>query len=284
MDNIQKISVLKQVSFAKFLEEAELWYLLSECENISLNAGEVLFEEGSFKESMFVILDGELEIYKKNKQIALRGKGEFIGEMSILESKARSASVRAITDSVVLEIDENTFLNFLSINTKVVWDILKTLSHRNRTDLDSIDLAYKELKRSEEEHRSILESMSDLVFKVDLDGIIYFANSAVKTLGYSVGELIGKHFSEIYNGKLEGKKGRCLLTQRSGSRSSTNIESELLVNPDSEIGQINWYLPFLINSDGLWDVPQEMVLKKDTPKNFIGTLLVARSDKMDLIV
>ena len=106
MNNIQKISAFKQVSFAKFLEEADLWYLLSACKNIYLKADQVLFEEGSFKESMFIVLDGELEVYKKNKQIALRRKGEFFGEMSILESKPRSASVRAISNSELLEIDK----------------------------------------------------------------------------------------------------------------------------------------------------------------------------------
>lgn len=284
MDSIQKISALKQVSFAKFLEEADLWYLISECENISLKADQVLFAEDSFKESMFIILDGKLEVYKKNKQIALRGKGEYIGEMSILESKARSASVRAVTDSVVLEINKNTFLKFLSINPKIVWDILLTLSERSRTDLALIDFGHKELKRSEEEHRNILESMSDLVFKVDPNGVIYFANKPVKALGYSVGELIGKPFSEIYDGNLDSKRGRHLLTRRIESRSTTNIESALLVNQASKIRQSSRYLPFLINATGIWNVPQKIVLKRDTQKEFLGTLLVARSDKMDLIV
>ena len=284
MDANQKISAFKQVSFAKYLEEADLWYLLSACKNTSLKAGEVLFEEGSFKESMFVILDGELEVYKKNKQIALRRKGEYFGEMSILESKPRSVSVRAISDSVLLEIDKIAFFSFLGANHKVILDILKTLSHRSRTDLDTIDFAHKELRRGEEEYRNIVESMSDLVFKVNPDGIIYFANQSVKILGYSVDELIGKPFSEIYDGKLDSLKMLYLLTQRVELRSSTNIEVALLVNPASNIRKINWYLPFLVNSVGLWDVPEKTVLKKDAQKNFLGTLLVARYDKMSLVV
>lgn len=135
----QKIAALKQVSFAKFIQDDDLWYLLYACESISLKAGQILFAEKSFKESMFIVLDGKLEVYKQHKHIAFREIGDFFGEMSILESKPRSAGVRAVTDSVLLEIDKGAFFNYIGSNSKVIWDILKTLSQRNRADLDVID-------------------------------------------------------------------------------------------------------------------------------------------------
>ena len=73
MDLRQKISALKQVSFFKFIPVADLWYLLYACESISLKDGQILFAEKSFKESMFIVLDGKLEVYKQHKHIAYRG-------------------------------------------------------------------------------------------------------------------------------------------------------------------------------------------------------------------
>ena len=105
MDLTQKISALKQVSFSKFIQDDALWYLLYTCESVSLKAGHILFAEKTFKESMFIVLEGELEVYKQNKHIAFRGVGDFFGEMSLLESKPRSASVRAVANSVLLELD-----------------------------------------------------------------------------------------------------------------------------------------------------------------------------------
>lgn len=110
MNPRQKISALKQVSFSRFIQDDDLWYLLYACESISIKAGQILFAEKSFKESMFIVLDGELEVYRQHKHIASMKVGDFFGEMSLLESKPRSASVRAITDSVLLEIDKGTFL------------------------------------------------------------------------------------------------------------------------------------------------------------------------------
>lgn len=279
----QKRFALKQVSFSKFIQDDDLWYLLYSCESIPLKAGQVLFAEKSFKESMFIVLDGKLEVYKQNKHIAFLEVGDFFGEMSLLESKPRSASVRAVTDAVLLEIGKDTFLNYISSNTKVVWDILKTLSQRNRADLDVIDSGYGELKRSEEKHRGIVESISDIIIQVDPEGNICFANRSVSTLGYEVNDLIGKRFSEIFDGKLGDKRKHHILTRRVGPRATVNLEVSLKVNPLSSLYGLIWYLPFLMNASGMWNVSQEVVLKKGASKEFLGSLLIARTDKMGLI-
>ncbi len=284
MTSNQKIDALKQVSFSKFIQDDDLWYLLYACESVSLKAGNVLFAENSFKESMYIVLDGKLEVYKKNKHIAFVEIGGFFGEMSLLESKPRSASVRAVTDSVLLEIDKGNFSTYISSNSKVVWDILTTLSKRNREDLDAIDSGYGELLRSEEQYRKIVESISDLILQVDPNGIICFANQSASTFGYEPNELIGKPFSEIFDGEWDDKTKHNILTRRVGPRTTTNMEISLKVNPASNLHGLIWYLPFLVNTSGIWNVTQDVVMKKDAPKEFLGSLLVARNDKMDLAI
>ncbi|MZH03436.1 MAG: cyclic nucleotide-binding domain-containing protein, partial [Nitrospinae bacterium] len=211
---------------------------------------------------MFIVLDGELEVYRQHRHIAFMKVGDFFGEMSLVESKPRSASVKAVSDSVLLEIDKGTFFNYIGNNPKIIWDILTTLSQRSRADLDAIDSGYGELKRSEERYREIVESISDLIIQVDLDGIISFANESVSTLGYEPDELIGKSFIEIFDGKLGDTRRHHILTRRVGPRATTNMEVALKVNPESTLYDVIWNLSFLVNASGMWDVPQEMVLKK----------------------
>jgi CRP-like cAMP-binding protein len=255
MTSNQKIAALKQVSFSRFIEDDDLWYLLYACESVSLQEDEILFAEKSFKESMYIVLHGKLEVYKQNKHIAFMEVGDFFGEMSLLESKPRSASVKAVSDSTLLEIDKGTFSNYISSNTKVVWDILTTLSKRNREDLDVIDSGYGELIRSEEKYRRIVESISDLILQVDPDGIICFVNQSASTLGYEPDELIGKPFIEIFDGEWDNKTKYNVLTRRVGPRTTTNMEISLKVNPDSSLYGLIWYLPFLVSTSGVWDVP-----------------------------
>ncbi len=284
MHSHQKIAALKQVSFSKFIQDDDLWSLLHACQIVSLREGEILFAEKSFKESMYIVLEGKLEVHKQNKHIAFMEVGNFFGEMSLLESKPRSASVRAVTDSNLLEISKGTFSTYFSSNIKVVWDILITLSKRNREDLDVIDSGYGELIRSEERHRRIVESISDLILQVDPGGVICFANQSASTLGYDADELIGKPFVEIFDGEWDDKTKFNVLTRRVGPRTTTNMEISLKVNPDSNLYGLIWYLPFIVNTSGMWNVPQELVVKKDASKEFMGSLLIARNEKMDLAI
>lgn len=282
MNQQQKLSALKLVSFSKFLEEDDLWLLLSSCENISLKTGEILFEESSFKESMFIILDGTVEVYKKHKHIAYRGVGDFFGEMSLLESKPRSTGIKAVNDSVLLELNKDVFNKILCSNPKIIWDISKTLSGRTREDTEALESSYLELKQSEEKLRRIVDSVSDLVFQVNPDGNIDFVNESIRTLGYEVKELIGKPFAEIYDGELDDEKKRHIFSRRTGPRSLTEIEFSLKVNPDSSLYDLAENMSYLVSVLGLWSVPQEMVEEKVVEKEFLGSLLIARSQLLEI--
>ncbi len=282
MDIQQKLTALKKVSFSKFLQEDDLPHLLHSCETISLEAGEILFPDKSFKESMFIILSGTIEVYKQHKHIAFRRVGEFFGEMSLLESQPRSANVKAVTDSVLLEINKDNFNIFIFSNPKIVWDISKTLSHRTREDVESLNSTCRELKQSEEKLRRIVNSVSDLVFQIDPDGIIVFVNDRIRTLGYEVEELIGKPFAEIYDGVLDDERKRHIFSRRTGQRSLIEMEFSLKVDPRSNLYNLASNMSYLVSTSGLWSVPEEMVSEKVGEKEFLGSLLIARSQLLDM--
>lgn len=281
--NKQKIlMVLKEVSFCKLLQEDELSNLISSCKCVSLKAGELLFSDQSIEKSMYIVLNGGLKIYKKHRHIAFMDVGDYFGEMSLLDCHPRSANVRAVTDALLLEIDRDTFNKLIDSNPKIILDISKTLSQRQRQDLDVIDSGYRELKRSEEKYRHIVNLISDLIFQVDPNGVIEFANESIRVLGYEVKDLIGMNFSEIYNGELDDDRKHHILTRRTGLRAPTDMEFSLSINPDSSLHNLIPNLSFVVSASGMWNVPQEMVLEKNTQKEFLGTLLVARAEKMDV--
>jgi PAS domain S-box-containing protein len=57
--------------------------------------------------------------------------------------------------------------------------------------------AEERLIESEEKHRSLLEAMPDICFKISPEGAFTYINKAVEGLGYSADELIGEHFSKL---------------------------------------------------------------------------------------
>lgn len=56
-------------------------------------------------------------------------------------------------------------------------------------------LAAVSLRESEEKHRTLLEAMPDIVYKIDEEGTFKYINNAVTALGYTPDELVGRHFS-----------------------------------------------------------------------------------------
>jgi CRP-like cAMP-binding protein len=84
----------------------------------SLKPGDVLCEEGTQGRELYIIEDGKLSVYKSTQEgatieLATVGKGNIIGEMSLLDNLPRSASVKAIDPTKVLVINQQVFLQTL---------------------------------------------------------------------------------------------------------------------------------------------------------------------------
>ena len=256
------------------ISEPALNRFLEECETISLLPKEVFFEEGSSSETMYIVLSGEVEIYKENKKIASRKQGDFFGEMSLLESKPRSASVRSCTETLLLEISKNQFESFLVSNSAIVLAILKALSSRSREELEVINWGFMELRKSEHRYRGIVEAISDIVFQVDPNGIIVFVNSAVSLLGYDPIQLTGRPFSSFIGTEDKDFPYPLILTKRFGKRSTLNQEITLKLSGSSDAPDTS--VTLLMSSFGLWDSPDQNLKRKESQKNFLGTVIVGR--------
>ena len=135
MDRDRKIEILKSVDLLQVLNDRTLGQLCENCREIALKPDEVLFEEGTLETSMYMILSGEMMVYKGVKQISTLNPGQYLGEMSLLESKPRSASARAVTDALLMEIEEEEFNDYLAREPKALISMIRTLSSRIRNDL-----------------------------------------------------------------------------------------------------------------------------------------------------
>jgi len=99
-------------------------------------AGEVIVRENDFGETAYVIQQGQVEVSKEvNGQkvhFAHLGVGEIFGEMSMIDEKPRSATVTAVTETLVSEIRRDEFFNSLQTDPKVALSLLKVLFERLR--------------------------------------------------------------------------------------------------------------------------------------------------------
>jgi CRP-like cAMP-binding protein len=100
------------------------------------NDGEVIIRQGEAGECMYVVQEGEVEVYTERDgeevSLAIRKAGELIGEMAIFDREVRSASVRARGEARVLTLDKKNFLRRINEDPSLAFRIVQAMSGRIR--------------------------------------------------------------------------------------------------------------------------------------------------------
>jgi CRP-like cAMP-binding protein len=107
--------------------------------------GDIIFSEGDLGTEMYIVQTGIVEIFKKiggrQKVLATLEKGDFFGEMSVLEDASRTASARAKTDVELVRINQTTFDQMIKTNTEIAVRMLRKLSRRLRETTELLEEA-----------------------------------------------------------------------------------------------------------------------------------------------
>lgn len=103
----------------------------------SYKPGDTIVEEGRTGNGLYVITAGRVEVVKalntaSAKRLAVLGKGDFFGEMALLDESPRSASVRALDDTTCLGIDRWLLLSQLRKDAQLALAMLQAMARRLR--------------------------------------------------------------------------------------------------------------------------------------------------------
>ena len=100
------------------------------------SAGDVIFHEGDLGTEMYIVQEGKVEILRLGSEgpqrLALLERGDFFGEMSILDELPRTATATAASDARLVEINGATFDEMLRANPEIAIRIMRKLSLRVR--------------------------------------------------------------------------------------------------------------------------------------------------------
>jgi CRP-like cAMP-binding protein len=105
-------------------------------ETIKLNPNDVLMHEGEESKEMYYIQSGNLAVFKRKgdheHQIGTIMTGELVGEMSFLDSHPRSATVKAISETTLVVVPHDKFIQMLDSQPKWFKALINTLLDRLR--------------------------------------------------------------------------------------------------------------------------------------------------------
>lgn len=116
-------------------------------DEVHVEAGRTVIRQGDLGQEFALIVQGEAEIVKDGVVVATIGPGTYFGEVALLDSVTRTASVVAKSDLVLEVIDRRGFNTLLDDLPRLSRSILKGLAHRLAELEDETEQLRLQLKR-----------------------------------------------------------------------------------------------------------------------------------------
>jgi len=135
---IEKVLILKSLDIFKDTPENVLAEVALLIEEVEIEEGVVIFEEGTIGDCMYVIHQGEVRLEKGNKILTYLKAKEVFGELSLLDAETRSATVITQTDCFLFKIDQEPFYDLMENRAEVMRGIIKMLCKRLRAQNEKI--------------------------------------------------------------------------------------------------------------------------------------------------
>ena len=134
---------LRQVDWLRGLSDDELKLLVPTVAVRQFGAGEMLMRAGEQGDSMFIVRSGKAEVFGHTadgqiRHVANYARGDVTGEMALMTGQPRTASVRALTDLEVIEMDREGFVRLFKEHPDAAAGIGDIITARNRDLLEKL--------------------------------------------------------------------------------------------------------------------------------------------------
>ena len=182
MENVNIIRQLRIISQFKNLSNNELEAISQVCELKEFEKGEILFTEGERANSVYLLVEGFVEIWKdfhniKKDMLAKQNKGHFVGEMAVIDELTRSATVIAGEKMLTYTINREDFISLLQRLPELSFEFMKSISMLVRKSNENFvnELSNKNIKL-EKTNKKILQMQDELVKKERLSIVGQFSS------------------------------------------------------------------------------------------------------------
>jgi CRP-like cAMP-binding protein len=127
---------LARVPLFKGLSKGQLAEISGLMTCVEISAGTVPARQGEIGREFVILLEGEVEVARDGRVVAVRGPGEYLGEMALLDDRPRTATVTAKTDATVEVLNRAEFVSLLAEAPELSSRIMATVARR-LAELDS---------------------------------------------------------------------------------------------------------------------------------------------------
>jgi len=156
---------IKNIPLFKQLKDSQIRELAARCKSARFKKGEVIFHKTDLSTDLYIVNSGKLKAVLIDEEgdemvIAQFTKGDFFGELSLLDGKGRSATIIADRDTELSILQKDVFLDVLYKNPRMSVELMATLVERLRKADEMIEsLAFLEV--SERLINALLETAAE---------------------------------------------------------------------------------------------------------------------------
>ncbi len=136
LSTVEKVLALKRIPLFDHIPGEELARIARIAQEIYFDAGETFIIEGDIGDSLYLVIEGKVSVHRAKKQVAELGANQAVGEMAILDSEPRSASVTAVTPVTALKIEREDFYDIMAERAEIAQGVIRILTQRLRKELN----------------------------------------------------------------------------------------------------------------------------------------------------
>jgi CRP-like cAMP-binding protein len=136
--------MVKQIDIFNGLSPGDVYRIYAKGMTHMAMKDQMIFHKNTVGSNMFVVLGGKVGVYDGEKKIAELGTGHSFGEMSLLTGEPRSATVKALEDTMLFVLDERIFQKLLT--KRVAVQMLMNISRMLGSKLKNANMVIRELE------------------------------------------------------------------------------------------------------------------------------------------
>ncbi len=144
-----KREILARMPLFRPLNDREILRVLQVTDVITYKPGEVVISEGEKGEELFIVLSGQLKVTRNGADVATLPQGAHVGEMALVRSQPRSATVVSDGVSELMVIRRQEFFEILrkehQLAVKLLWQFTGVLADRLAETTRELGAAKEEL-------------------------------------------------------------------------------------------------------------------------------------------
>jgi hypothetical protein len=136
----ERVAVLQQTALFAETPENVLSSIVPIMHEVSFHAGQQIFAKGDLGASLFIVYDGQVGVFNGAQQLATFSKGDFFGELALLDAEPRSASAVAQGAATAFRLDQEDFYDVMEERPEVLRNILRVLCQRLRHQNEALQV------------------------------------------------------------------------------------------------------------------------------------------------